>query len=310
MEKRIDLTLHGARGGEENMALDRAALARAEEGTATLRIYSWERPTVSLGRRQSPEDVAELFPGLPTVGRPTGGGAVLHGHDLTVALALPLELLGVRPREVRETYRRMVAPLAEALEACGLPCGLAEDRASEESADCFAGTGRMDLLDARTGRKIVGCALAATRGAALLQASAPASEPPSWLRLDDEVRHRYQNSEWTARWLAQALPAALTEIAPVRLVQLDGTLSPRERTDAVLWFFADPIRVQSRVGAVGEYDQYAEELARAETRNEVQAGLDRMREWTSLPPRIGANEFLRLRGGFTLPVSGGLHSPA
>ena len=103
MERSLDLILDGPRGGEENMARDREALARAEGGEASLRVYTWDRPTVSLGRRQRPKDVADLFPGLPTVGRPTGGGGVLHGSDLTVALAVSARasLLGRTARAPR-----------------------------------------------------------------------------------------------------------------------------------------------------------------------------------------------------------------
>ncbi len=280
------------------MALDRDALRRAEGGEASLRVYRWNRPTVSLGRSQRPEDVAAIFPDLPTVPRPTGGGAVLHGHDLTVALALPLDLLGVRPKEVRETYRRIVAPLADALDACGLFCWLAEDRATEAGPDCFAGAGRMDLLHAKTGRKVAGCALATTRSAALLQASIPAGAPADALVLDAETRARYTNPLWVPRWLTQAVPAALRELAPVTLTALDPDLSPRERTDAILWNLADPIRVNDALGALGEYDSYAEELALAETGAQIQTGLDRMGGGIGLPPGISADEFLRLRSGF------------
>ncbi len=298
MGKSIDLILHGARSGEENMTLDREALARAERGEASLRIYGWDRPTVTLGKSQRAEDVAELFPNLPTVSRPTGGGAVLHGFDATVALAMPLEMLGVKPREVRETYTRLVAPLAEALTACGLSCSLAEDRASGSAVDCFASSGRLDLLHSESGRKVAGCALAATRDAALLHVSIPIGTPPEWLRLSPATLSNYANPEWRTVWLSQALTAALRSGYRVKLAALDPKLSVRERTDALLWHEADPLKLNHHVGAVGEYDDYAEELSEASTRSQVQAGIDRMGRWMRTSPHLDATTFLSRRAGF------------
>lgn len=250
------------------MALDREALARAEAGEASLRIYRWDRPTVSLGRRQRPEDVAAFFPGLPTVARPTGGGAVLHGSDLTVALAVPLPLLEVRPRELRATYRRLVGPLAEALGACGLPCALAEEREGREEeghADCFAAAGKMDLLHELIGegslrKKIGGCALAATRDAALLHASIPAQPLPTWLSIDDEIAERYSNPVWDAAHFPHALAAAWrAEAIAVDLRELDRNLDPWTRASAVLHQIVDPFGMNEIASsdALGEYDREA-----------------------------------------------------
>lgn len=280
------------------MALDREALARAERGEASLRIYRWDRPTVTLGKSQRAEDVAELFPNFPAVSRPSGGGAVLHGFDATVALAMPLEMLGVKPREVRETYTLLVAPLAQALTACGLPCSLAEDRTNGSAVDCFASSGRMDLLHTETGKKVAGCALAATRDAAMLHVSIPIGTLPDWLRLHPAISSNYSNPEWKTAWFHQVLPAALRGCYRVTLVSLDPNLTVRERTGALLWHEADPIKVNHHVGAVGEYDDYAEELSEASTRSQVQAGLDRMRQWMRTSPNLDATTFLSRRAGF------------
>jgi len=129
------------------MALDAQLLESAEnEGKPGYRVYGWDGPWVSLGMWQDPERDL-LDPSLvPWVMRPTGGGAVLHGHDVTVALAAPLELIlerrrrrpnaqsrleeGFVPqsRSVRAMYRWLTAPILEALRECGLPAVLAENR--------------------------------------------------------------------------------------------------------------------------------------------------------------------------------------
>jgi lipoate-protein ligase A len=78
--------------GPAQMAIDDAMLDAAEEGVASLRLYDWSKPTLSLGYFQ-PAAVRLARPALaalPWLRRSSGGGAILHGDgDLTYALALP-----------------------------------------------------------------------------------------------------------------------------------------------------------------------------------------------------------------------------
>lgn len=159
------------------MALDAALLERAEAGEAGWRVYRWEGPWVSLGRFQRPERA--VAPGWDRwCVRPTGGRAVLHGHDLTFAYALPHE---GDARAIKPLYRRLIATLVEALNACGLACRLAETTRyvgrGRESEDCFAFRSPNDVVCPDTGAKVCGCALRATERGALLQASIPAGAP-------------------------------------------------------------------------------------------------------------------------------------
>jgi lipoate-protein ligase A len=74
------------------MAVDEALLLdAAEHNTATLRFYSWNEPTLSLGYFQRYAD-RKQHPASSTcavVRRQTGGGAILHDHELTYSLVLP-----------------------------------------------------------------------------------------------------------------------------------------------------------------------------------------------------------------------------
>src|SRR5947207_926902 len=73
------------------MAADEVMLESAGQGIASLRFYEWSLPSLSLGYFQSAEmrlhDPA--LAGLEWVRRLTGGGALVHDHELTYALALP-----------------------------------------------------------------------------------------------------------------------------------------------------------------------------------------------------------------------------
>jgi lipoate-protein ligase A len=78
--------------GAHNMAVDEALLIdAAENGTATLRFYSWSEPTLSLGYFQHYADREQhtASRSCAVVRRQTGGGAILHDRELTYSLALP-----------------------------------------------------------------------------------------------------------------------------------------------------------------------------------------------------------------------------
>ncbi len=206
----IPLTRDPALDGTENMARDRELLRLAESGVAGARIYTWTGEWVTLGRFQSPERDL-LDPTLiPHAMRPTGGKAVLHGHDLTVGFAAPLALIG-SARSVRDAYRFLVGPLVTALQECGVPAEIAEGSGSgsNSSTDCFAASAQCDVVHAETREKLCGCALRLGRNSALVQASIPYKEPlidPALLFAEPAS---IRANPWNHEKFADALEAAL-----------------------------------------------------------------------------------------------------
>ncbi len=168
----------GVNDGPTNMARDAAFL---ECGEARVRVYEWDRPWVSLGRFQVPEMTLQAGCGVGWVIRPTGGKAVLHGHDLTVGMGVPMALLRESEREVKAIYRRVIPVLVGALNRVGIPAILAEEtpfvRGAGKVADCFAHVSANDVVDPATGMKVCGCALRVTSDMVLVQASIPVREP-------------------------------------------------------------------------------------------------------------------------------------
>lgn len=74
------------------MAADEALLESAiNDGLATVRVYAWSEPTVSLGYFQRADEIAAdpQLAGLAAVRRLSGGGAILHHHEITYSLAIP-----------------------------------------------------------------------------------------------------------------------------------------------------------------------------------------------------------------------------
>lgn len=195
------------------MARDCDLLGAAEAGITGCRVYSWDGPWVSLGRFQSPE--ADLLPGAPVpwVMRPTGGKGVLHGHDLTIGLAMPAISAdaGGGGRRLRYAYRVVVSPLVEALRGCGLPAAMGSapsiQVARPGSSDCFAESAPNDIVDETTGRKVCGCALRFTRRATLLQASIPLEAP----LIDPRLVFAAPADHSSAKWDSEGFPAALEE---------------------------------------------------------------------------------------------------
>ncbi len=80
--------------GAHNMAVDLALLREAQaSGRATLRLYTWTSPTLSLGRHERAvgrfSEARLRDAGVDIVRRPTGGRALLHGPELTYSIAAP-----------------------------------------------------------------------------------------------------------------------------------------------------------------------------------------------------------------------------
>ncbi|MFN2571056.1 MAG: biotin/lipoate A/B protein ligase family protein [Gemmatimonadales bacterium] len=150
------------RSGVENMAADVALLDDAVRlGTAALRLYRWDPPTLSLGRNQP-----NTFDDVPTVRRPTGGQAVWHEHEVTYAVAAPIAVFG----SLRKAYCEIHTRLASALRTLGVEAVLAPapqpTRPSAKPASCFASSVGGEILV--SGRKLVGSAQV-RRGDAFLQ---------------------------------------------------------------------------------------------------------------------------------------------
>jgi lipoate-protein ligase A len=107
------------RTGPMQMALDEVAAETAvEDGLRTVRVYSWEPSTLSLGYRQDPETVDWAYceqAGIDVTRRQTGGGGIYHdvSGDISYSIVAPAEEL---PGDLMDCYELLCEPIFDAFE--------------------------------------------------------------------------------------------------------------------------------------------------------------------------------------------------
>ena len=161
-----------ARSGSWNMATDEYLLEAAlSDNLKAVRMYRWDEPTVSLGYFQDSADdaLSTTFQNLAAVRRLSGGGAILHHHELTYSFVLPTDdPLALVPTEL---YGRVHRAIIDVLRDFGAECSMRgeDDAKSEEPFLCFIRGDRHDIHC--SGHKVVGSAQRRRKGAVLQHGS-------------------------------------------------------------------------------------------------------------------------------------------
>ena len=204
-----------------NMALDELLLDQAAGGVAALRLYSWsDAPCVSLGYFQSSAELQRPGPfgEIRFVRRITGGGAIIHHHDITYALAVP----AAWKRSPRTLVKRFHCGIARALARHGVAATIGTMRQQGPETDflCFR---RSDQLAVCVhSHKICGSAQRRRHDAVLIHGSllARASSLAPNVPGIEELTGRLLDSEQLACIIANAAAAALQiELRPSQLKQ-------------------------------------------------------------------------------------------
>ena len=163
----------GPAAGARNMALDHALAGTFAEAQGVLRLYSWERPTVSFGRNEPTRGrystIEARARGIDFVRRPTGGRAVLHHAEVTYAIVVAERALG-GPRAAYEAINR---GLVRGLRTLGVDADLAKggEVLRPDAGPCFNAPGPGEVTVG--GRKLVGSAQVRQDGALLQHGSLP-----------------------------------------------------------------------------------------------------------------------------------------
>ncbi len=100
------------------MALDQALMSTVEGSIPVLRLYGWKPSAVSIGYFQSLEEEVDVKKcnklGIDVVRRITGGGAVLHEHELTYSF-----ITKDYPADIMESYELICEPVVMCLRDLG-----------------------------------------------------------------------------------------------------------------------------------------------------------------------------------------------
>lgn len=141
------------------MAVDHAVAQALVADEGVLRLYRWDRPTLSFGRNEPAKGLYDTASarqaGAAFVRRPTGGRVVLHHEELTYAVAVAVGAVG----GLRDTYRIVNRALASALQSLGAPVGLAAAPGSSVhpgAGPCFDAPAEGEVV--ARGQKLVGSA--------------------------------------------------------------------------------------------------------------------------------------------------------
>ncbi|MBI5757176.1 MAG: lipoate--protein ligase family protein [Planctomycetales bacterium] len=159
--------------GDWNMAIDELLLTAAvERGQCSVRLYRWAEPTISLGYFQRFDDVPTplRLAELPVVRRLTGGGAILHHHELTYSCAVPAgHPLARNPKDL---YLRVHERLIDVLAAFGIHVQFRGDEERDRNREflCFARGDSFDVV-MDGGHKVLGSAQRRRKGSVLQHGS-------------------------------------------------------------------------------------------------------------------------------------------
>jgi len=119
------LLLTGYDGPFMNMGIDESILMHRSRGenAPTIRLYGWSKPTVSIGYFQRLAEEVDLDKamqlGVGYVRRISGGGSVLHEHEVTYSLVAS-ETDPTIPSDIQESIRLICGGVVSGLRELGI----------------------------------------------------------------------------------------------------------------------------------------------------------------------------------------------
>jgi lipoate-protein ligase A len=168
--------------GDWNMAVDAALMESvAASGQCCLRFYSWSEPTVSLGYFQNAADrqTHGASRACAIVRRSTGGGAIVHDHEITYSLVVPTgDALVAHPPELYQLlHRTLIEALSDWQIVAKICPGADTHSPAQEPFLCFERRAAGDVLLGHA--KVAGSAQRRRRGAVLQHGSVLLKKSPA-----------------------------------------------------------------------------------------------------------------------------------
>ncbi|WP_440763930.1 lipoate--protein ligase family protein [Natronorubrum sp. DTA7] len=129
------------RAGDVQMAVEEIAARTAlKDDLRTVRVYSWEPSTLSLGYRQDPETVDWDYcerEGIDVTRRQTGGGGIYHDRyaDISYTIVAPADEV---PGNLMDCYDLFCQPVLEGLQRMGVDADFAgAEQSSIYQPSCY-----------------------------------------------------------------------------------------------------------------------------------------------------------------------------
>jgi lipoate-protein ligase A len=141
-----------------NMAADAYLLEMAETGESApvIRLYEWERPSITIGYHQRLERAADVrrLGDTPVVRRPTGGRALYHDNgEITYAVAGNFVRYPILGDTLRKSYRIIAEAIAGFYNSHGIEAHisrrddpLARPGSRSLRRGCFASVSRYEIV--------------------------------------------------------------------------------------------------------------------------------------------------------------------
>lgn len=225
--------------GARNMAVDQALLESAEStGQITFRIYFWKPATLSLGYFQKWETRGQHLASepCPLVRRKTGGGAILHDHEITYSLCVPSNQRWSGKN--RELYDLVHESLIGLLDEFGVQASLFgspnQQTPQNIGSDSFLCFERRAIGDLMVGEhKVGGSAQRRLKnsllqhGSVLLKRSEFAPELPGIMDLAGNVP---ESSQLVQRWLEKLSKDLDIQLQTDELTKSEGQLAAHFQT--------------------------------------------------------------------------------
>jgi lipoyl(octanoyl) transferase len=171
-----------------NMALDEAISTEVRRGSSspTLRLYGWERPSLSLGCFQRSSDISRDYckaQTIPVVRRPTGGRAILHGDELTYSFSARTDK-GLFSHGLLDSYKKISLAFSLSFHKIGIPSETKKEREKgrvlAKSPLCFQSSSFGEILVEN--KKLLGSAQKRWNNGLLQQGSIPYHYPEELLQ--------------------------------------------------------------------------------------------------------------------------------
>jgi len=204
-----------------NMAIDEALMLRQkEDALPTLRFYSWTYPSFYFGYFQKILKEVNVpkcrEQGVGLVRRPTGGGIVIHGWDLTYTVAVPLDNPLI-PKNTLESYRIVHECIIEGLRQLSINAEHFSELASSNQNlrnICLTNPTKYDVLI--DGKKVAGAAQRRKRGVMLHQGYIALDMPPedmtNLVSVQNDLSHFVEASSTAINAMSQ-YPLDMTKLA-------------------------------------------------------------------------------------------------